>query len=737
MTEPCYFRVINIMLLAGCLFLCSCRQESVEKDKIQSAITSDPAGVEKRQDPFKREHPFLLTDSKTFAAAKKKAKKYLWAKKQLEKIIRRADGILTETISIPSEGAQWPGHYVCKKCNIPLKHKDGRHVCPKCGKVYTGWPFDHVIYYRVNNRNFGNVRTLGLAYVFSGKEEYAKKAGKILLGYAAKYSTYKLHDIRNKKGCGARLYAQTLDEAVQIIAAVWGYDLIYNSPSLSDKDRRVIENQLFRPVAKTVRGNIKCRGNWQAWHNAAIAAIGFCVKDRELTDYAIKGLRFHLKESVGNDGFWHEGTPAYHYYALGAIQFVAEIAHFAGIDIYKEPALKAMYEAPIMYAFPDMTFPAVGDSDIGYSIKRYGAWYDLAYARFGDPKFLTLAHYGNRKSFFSLLWGIDELPPATKLAFESRNFRGLGISVLRQGCGEEQLYVHLDYNTPDRGHGHRDKLSIILHGLGRQLAPDPGRGYYLTKLHYGWYGQTFAHNTVCVDMKTHSPSAAIGTSTMFNSRKDFAIAQARCDTAYSGVKMKRTVALTGRYLIDVFTVASDREHTYDWVYHNFGKLVPALPVSPLKEKLGEKNGYQYMKDITRAATGKTWRADFKQDNANVRLTMLGATGTELYFGIGIANKPPQPCPMLVARRKGKSTTFISIIEPYEKTPSVTGVRILPVTGDKNAIAIEITRGGKKDMFMVAEIPGLQRRFGGITTHSRACFAPNAVDGNTATFFNVE
>ena len=686
MTEPRYFRVINIMLLVECLFLCSCRQESVEK------VTRD-----------KREHPFLFADSKTIDRAKSRAKKYPWAADQLNKIINEADEILKKDVSAPDEGAQWPGHYVCKKCNVRLKYTDGKHVCPECGTVYTGWPYDQVIYYYRNNNNFRQIRVLGMAYAFTNRETYAEKAREILLDYARKYPAYKLHDIDGKTHLrGARLYAQTLDEAAQIIPAVWGYDLIYNSPSLSAGDRETIESQLFRQVARTVRGNNEILGNWQSWHNAALAAIGFCLQDEELSDYAMSGLRFQLEKSVAEDGFWHEGTPAYHYYALGAIQTAAEIAHYAGIDIYKtQPSLKAMYEAPLLYAFGDMTFPAVGDSDISYSITRYSGWYELAYARFGDPRFLPLARCGDRQSFFALLWGVEELPPAPpiqQIASESRNFSGLGAAILRQG-GADQLHVHLDYNTPDRGHGHPDKLAIIVFGLGRLLGPDPGRGHYRTPLHYSWYGQTFAHNTVCVDQQSHRP--ATGNLTMFQSQGGFVVAQAECDSAYPGVKMKRTVAINKRYLIDIFSVTSDAEHTYDWVYHNFGQIVPALPVAPREEKLGEKAGYQHMKDIAQAKTAGTWSADFKQDGANVRLTMLAAAGTELYFGMGLADNPPRSCPMVVVRRKGKTARFISIIEPYKEAPAVTGVKMIPVSGGGGAITLEITCGGQRDLFILA------------------------------------
>ena len=647
----------------------------------------------------RREHPFLFAGGEEIARAKARIEKYSWAKRQFDLIMELADEMLTGPLDIPDEGGQWSGHYACKKCGGGLEHENGKHTCKLCGEVYTGWPYDQVVCTWRHSRNFLGMRALGLAYAFTGREAYAERAREILLGYARKYSTYPLHDVRGQKGRGARVYAQTLDEAAKIIPAVWGYDLIYNSPCLSAEDRRTIEQKFFREVAKTIRGNNRRRQNWQAWQNAATIAIGLCLQDKDIAGYGIDGLRFQLQESVGKDGFWYEGTAAYHYYALSAIQCGAEAARRANIDLYKnQPNLKAMYEAPLLYAFGDMTFPAVGDSDV-FPIVKVHENYEIAYARFGNPEFSAVVLQGTRDSLTALLWGAEKLPPATKLTLESRNFAALGAVVLRQGSGADQLYVHLDYNTPDKGHGHPDKLSIILFGLGRQLAPDPGRLSYSVPMHKSWYNQTFAHNTVCVDQQSHRP--ATGNLTMFQSQGGFVVAQAECDSAYPGVKMKRTVAINKRYLIDIFSVTSDAEHTYDWVYHNFGQIVPALPVAPREEKLGEKAGYQHMKDIAQAKTAGTWSADFKQDGANVRLTMLAAAGTELYFGMGLADNPPRSCPMVVVRRKGKTARFISIIEPYKEAPAVTGVKMIPVSGGGGAITLEITCGGQRELFILA------------------------------------
>lgn len=684
----------------------------------------------------RRERPLLFGDAALFERAEQRAREHDWAKAQLDAIIRAADAAVEAELDVPDEPGQWSHHYVCKECGARLRHENGRHVCQRCEEVYTGWPYDQVVIAGIHGRNWSNVRTLGLAYAFTGEEKYAGRAREILLAYADKYLSYPLHDVRGGEGrSGARVFAQTLDEAVSIIGVAWGYDLIHDSPLLSDEDRQAIEDRFLRQVVETIRRHDAGISNWQSWHNAGIAAIGFALQDEDIASLAINGksgLRFQLDNSVLADGFWYEGAVAYHYYALDALRWTVEAAYRADIDLHGHPNYRALFDAPLHYVFPDLNFPAVNDSDL-FSIRGQHRLYELAYARYEDPQYVVVAQHGNRRSLEALLWGADDLPPAPPVDFDSRDFSGVGIAVLRQGAGEEQTYLHLKYGPHGGGHGHPDKLGIILFALGKRLAPDAGRLAYGAPLHGQWYVQTFAHNVVCVDGRSQRPTE--GRLSLFHSQPGLAVAQAETDDAYPGVLMRRTVAVTEDYLIDVFDVTSDEERTYDWVYHNFGDLRPGLPTSPREEPLGEAHGYQHMRDITQATTAETWSADFAQEGANVRLTMLGASDTEVYFGTGWVNNPPEPCPMLVARRQGQATRFISVIEPHRDGPVVTSLRAAPVAGG-DALVLEIGRGEDRDVFLLAEEGGIERRFAGLSTTARVFFA-RIVEGEVQEVHHVE
>jgi len=193
--------------------------------------------------------------------------------------------------------------------------------------------------------------------------------------------------------------------------------------------------------------------------------------------------------------------------------------------------------------------------------------------------------------------------------------------------------------------------------------------------------------------------------------------------------MDRTNIMTDRYLLDVFTVRAGTEHTYDWLWHNFGSLTAGMQTTPLGTPLHSANGYQHFRDVTTATTDADWSATFTLENMQTQLRMLGAPGTEVYFGMGMSNNPPVDCPMLVARRTGTEATFITLIEPHRGAPSIESIKWLPVTGDESAAAVEITHAdGRVDTIMVAANAGVERTVAGHTTAARIAWFTTAPDG---------
>ncbi len=689
--------------------------------------------------------PLLMTSQAEIDRAKRRAEKHDWARETLERILAQGDAALELEVDVPDEPGQWSHHYVCEDCGTGLTTlSPTEHVCRRCGRVYSGWPYDQVYIARVHHRLTGAISDLGLAYAFTDDVRYAEKAREILLAYGEKYRDFPIHNVRGvESASGGRLYAQTLDEAVDIIDVCWGYDLIYDSGVFSEQDREIIEQGYLRAVAETIRRNDAGMSNWQTWHNAGLAAIGFCLRDAEIASLAINGrhgMRWQLDASVLPDGFWYEGTAAYHFYALNALRRTAEAALHSGIDFYDDPRYESLFEGPLLYVFPNMTFPAVNDSDV-MSLTGQHALYELAYARFGDPKYAAVAAEGKRSSREALLWGADELPPPPPLELPSRNFEGLGAAVLRTGAGEDQAYLHLDYGPHGGGHGHPDKLTVILFALGTELAPDPGRLAYGAPLHGQWYRQTVAHNTLIVDET--SQRATEGRLTLFHDGSVAKIARAVCDTAYDGVSMQRTLVMTDNLLFDVFEARSDAEHTFDLAWHHVGEMTPSLPTQPFEGPIADDAGYQRIEDVRLADGSATWHADFSvPDAGSSRLMMLGEPGAELLFGTGWLGRSVDPCPMILARREGSASTWVSALEWRKPGEALTLTEIreipveLPVNAGGTAQAWEIARDGDTELVMLADgVPGV-KRFGGVTTEADICYV-SLRDGEVAEMEHID
>lgn len=677
-----------------------------------------------------RPHPRLLLSQDEIERAKQRAAKYDWAKRQLEALIAAGNSALSLKIEdLPQKGGQWHHHYVCKTCGVALKTVDAtHHQCPQCRQVYSGWPWDEVVVSNVHGRYNGAVRSLGLAYAFTGDQQYAQQARAILLAYADLYPKLAYHDVNGGKArSGGRLYAQTLDESVAIIGPAWGYDLVYDAPCFTAQDRAHIENDYLRKVCETIQRHDAGISNWQSWHNAGVAAVGFALNDPTLCGWALQGksgLRFQLDNSVLPDGFWFEGTASYHFYALDALRYTVQIAEHAGIDFYPNAAYRSLYEGPVGYTFPNGQFPGINDGDL-FSISGTHRYYEIAYAHWPEPAFAWVAGQGKRNSLEAFLWGVDELPAVSTPKLGSRNFQGLGAAVLRQGEGDKATYLHLDYGPHGGGHGHPDKLAVALYALGREIAPDPGRLAYGAALHNSWYRQTVAHNALVVDGKSQAPTT--GKLDLLAGWPEAALAQASCDTAYPGVRLTRTVLLTDRYLLDLHSASSETKHTYDWVWHNQGEMTPGLPTTPQEGALGTANGYQHLKPVQTAATEADWTVDFKSPGGLARLLMLGAPGTQVYFTQGYTYNPPQPCPAVVVRREGNAALFTSLLSFGPALPATLKLAPLPVTINGRAAkpgeawALQVTQDGREDIVMVSSVAG-EKQVAGLTTKGKAFFA---------------
>jgi hypothetical protein len=515
---------------------------------------------------------------------------------------------------VPPEGGQWSHWYVCQRHGTRLTLRPpSEHVCGVDSQVFTGYPYDQVIFTRRNSDNAAAIRDNGIAYRLSGKTEFARDAARILLAYADVYQSYPIHDTNGREArSGARAGAQTLDESVWLIPVAWGYDLIQTSGVLTEEQKQHIEKDLLRAAVAVIQRNDAGMSNWQSWHNAAIGAVGFALADEGLIKEAIdgkSGFHFQMRHSVFEDGFWYEGAWGYHFYALEPLFVLAEMAARNGHDLYAEYPLYKMFDAPLRFALPDWTLPNFNDSG-NVSILGYGKTYEVAYRRYDKPEFALIPASGSRGRE-GLYWGADSLPKGEAPQLESAIFPHSGNALLRAPGSDHT--IAFKFGPHGGGHGHYDKLNFIYYARGGMMAVDPGTQQYAAPSHNTWDKMTVAHNTVVMDERTQAE--ATGNLMAFVSSGAMTAVRADAGPAYRNANLERTIYLAPEYAVDVFrTRATDgAEHTFDWLYHNHGKLATTLPLTPFSG-LPKVNGYQHLTKTQSGTAAGEWRATFDMNS---------------------------------------------------------------------------------------------------------------------------
>lgn len=110
------------------------------------------------------------------------------------KIVKSAEKALMKPVIFPPRGGQHNQWYQCDTCQTALKTVDAtHHQCPKCKHIYTGEPYDDVIFSRVHSDNLKRLHAAAWAYAVTGDLRFADFARQVLLGYADRYRQYPYH----------------------------------------------------------------------------------------------------------------------------------------------------------------------------------------------------------------------------------------------------------------------------------------------------------------------------------------------------------------------------------------------------------------------------------------------------------------------------------------------------------------------------------------------------------------
>ena len=659
-------------------------------------------------------HPFIACTGEELARLKQAYAGKGPAHDVVAAVVARADKAIARPVEFPPRGGQHNQWYQCEPCQLGLTTVDDtHHLCPGCKKVYTGEPYDDVVFERKHYDNIRRTHQAGWAYAITGKKEYADFAAKVLLGYAQRYSQYPYHNAQNsgddpkKNTSGGHLFEQTLNEAAELATSIGpAYDLI--AAGLSEEDRQAICDGLLRPMLKNIDKHKAGKSNWQTWHNAGMIWGGALVGDDSYLRKAIadpaNGFASQMKVSVTTDGMWYENSWGYHFYTLGGLVAMAEGSRRLGIDLWHHPALLKMFTLPARYTMADGSLPRFGD-DVNSSARSQAGLMECAAAAYGAA---DLAEALPTKPVWETVMLGRKLEPAAAPASQpgreprSEVFRGAGHAILRTQ-GPPGLTAAFTFGPYGGFHGHLDKLSFVFFGYGKELGVDPGRAAsqaYRLPIHTNWYKATIGHNAVIVDGQSQQP--AEGKLPLFATSPTHAAALASCDSAYKGVAHRRLLCLTPSYLLVVDELAADRERRFDWVYHNRGSGVQCdIAREPGLIAEGGKTGQEYVGDeyvqnVKLGSTDGQVSVEFVADELTTHLTLAGQAGSEVRVGDGVGASVADRVRLAMVTRRGPSARFVAVIEPVAKgqKPAVTAVAAEP---SADGLLIRIRRGDANDV----------------------------------------
>jgi hypothetical protein len=462
----------------------------------------------------------------------------------MDRVLREAPAISGQKAMLTRDGGR------CPIDGAPLDfdpYAPHAHRCPVCGTVRTGerhhrWWLMFAQLWRAERAVHGAVLN-ALHY----EPRLAAFARATLDEYADRYARYPLDD--NVLG-PSRPFFSTYLESIWLLQLCIAADLL-DAADAGGAATAAFRERVATPGAALIRSYDEGESNRQLWNNAAMLAASRLLDDPALAEHAVhssSGLFAQLGTGLLSDGSWFEGEN-YHLFSHRGLWYGVAMADAAGLEL--PAALRARFQAgfstPFLTAFPDLGFPARRDSQYGASLRQWrtaescelglaraddarltgalaslyandiphhdtGRWRSAAESERNEPaSALSRADLGWR----SLLFARETLPPLDRASVPSALLEGQGIAVFRRERGTG--YAALDYGHHGGGHGHPDRLNVLLAHGKRRILDDMGTGSYLVpSLH--WYRSTLAHNAPLVN--GHSQPRTSGTLLAYDERDD-------------------------------------------------------------------------------------------------------------------------------------------------------------------------------------------------------------------------
>jgi hypothetical protein len=550
----------------------------------------------------------------------------------LEPILATEVVIPAEKALLSREGDRCPRHAVLLEFD-PLSPRF--HRCPVDGEAFAGelhdrfWIYWYQLWLAERAVHGALLQALGFG------DRFGAFARGILERYAEGYLRYP--NIDNVLG-PTRLFFSTYLESIWLLQVVVATELLERCGAR--KLGETVRDRIVEPSRALIASYDEGLSNRQVWNNAALLAAARLVGDELAAEQAVyggSGLTTHLAQGLLVDGSWYEGEN-YHLFAHRGLWYGVTMAERAGLELSATivERFQEGFVVPFATALPDFTLPSRRDSQYAISLRqwRMAEHCELGLARTEDPRLaaalarlyaadIPRGDTGRSRSsadvernvpptnltradlnWRALVHALPVLPTADReaAATPSAVLEGQGIAVFRR---PGDVYAALDYGHHGGGHGHPDRLNLLLvHGDKRWL-DDMGTGSYVDpSLH--WYRSTLAHNAPLVNGR--SQERVHGSLLAYDERDGAGWIMASAEEIAPGASVARTLVVMKDYLVDELEWRADARIKLDLPLHVDARIVRGAG-EPHPDRLnggdGLEDGFQFLRDmsIQRAEAG--------------------------------------------------------------------------------------------------------------------------------------
>jgi hypothetical protein len=453
------------------------------------------------------------------------------------------------------------------------------HRCLSCNRTYTGELHDRFRPYWHHMWLIERAVHGAVLAALDDDDAPAAVARDILHRYADAY--FALPNVDNVLG-PTRLFFSTYLEAIWLLHACIALDVL-EQMDLDGGIGGAVRDRIITPSAQLIAQYDEGGSNRQVWNNVALAAAGLLTGRDAQVDramYGESGILAQLGSALLPDGTWYEGEN-YHLFAHRGLWYATRIAEANGLDV---PAalvdrFRDGYATPFLTALPDLTLPSRRDSQYAVSLRQWrfaelaelglaeradddrlravlgqlydpdvprgdtGRWRSTAEVERNEPPTgLTRADLNWR----SLLFALADPPISAGASLSSMHLENQGYAIFRRREGA--VYAALDYGHHGGGHGHPDRLNLVLAHDANRWLEDVGTGSYVDpSLH--WYRSSLAHNAPLVNGRSQRPTSGVlvAYDEVPEAEAGWIVADAQLDDA---ARTRRALVVMNDYVVD-------------------------------------------------------------------------------------------------------------------------------------------------------------------------------------------